>query len=345
MKKRPVWLVLGLVFFGVAAVLAALLEPTGTVRGLLAGEPFYRGRPLRYWRELLREHGRSGTVPTATSKQFLQAHEALPVLRECARDPDRDVRWPAIAVLAHGSLRTQQVLGMLIEALGDDDAEVRVKAVDALASWGPTARSAIPALTARLTDAEAQVAHQADLAIWRIDASAAADACGWHRFASPEFEFSVMLPAEPEREDRPALNGKATAHSFRGGHRAGPHDAPTCYTVLVLEWPDGLAQAPTEEERFRVMRESLPAFTGGKLVEERKVSVGDLHGREYVLEFEGRGRLQTRQFWIGPRFYAVMVAYVPKFLNAPAAACFLDSFRLVAGEGTTPKRGTERVRP
>jgi hypothetical protein len=63
MRRRWAWLLtagsLG------AAVLAALLEPTGTVRAFLAGEHFYRDRPTRYWREVLRGHGRSGRTPAA----------------------------------------------------------------------------------------------------------------------------------------------------------------------------------------------------------------------------------------------------------------------------------------
>src|SRR3954447_5065819 len=98
MRKRRIWFSLVAVFLFGAAVLTALLEPTHTVRGLLAGEPFYRGRPASSWREVLREHGRNGSIPVATAGQFRDAHSALPVLRECARDPDRNVRWPAIAL-------------------------------------------------------------------------------------------------------------------------------------------------------------------------------------------------------------------------------------------------------
>lgn len=312
-----------------AAVLAALLEPTHIVRGLLAGEPFYRERPLSYWREVLREQGREGNVPATTASYFREGQAAFPVLRACAGDPDRNVRWPAIFLLGYSDLRTEQVLEVLVNALEDGDIGVRLKAASALARWGPAARQAVPALTALLHDPEIQVAHYADLALWQIDEAAAATACDYHPFHCPRFGFSVMLPGEPEREDRPVQGGVGVAHSFQQWHHAGPNEAPTRYVVLVCEYPEALLKGVAVEERFRGTKDSLPFFTGGKLVEEKDVSQGELRGHEYLLEFEGpRGRLLSRQFWVGPRLYAVMVAYKPEFLNARAAGYFLDSFRL-----------------
>jgi hypothetical protein len=234
MRKRRLWLCLLVVFLLGAAGLAAFLEPTRTVRGFLAGEAFYRGRPASYWREVLRKQGSSGSIPNATANQFWDGHAAFPVLRACAHDPDRDVRWPAIALLAKGNLRSQQVLEVLLEALDDMDTGVRLEAIRVLAGWGPMARPAIPALTARLQDQELQVAYYADLALWEIDTAAAVSACGWRSFTSPEYGFSVMLPvAQPEQEDRPVLGGLVVGHCFEEGHRAGPYEAPTRYSVLV----------------------------------------------------------------------------------------------------------------
>ena len=45
MKKRRVWLCLIVVFLLTAVVLLAFFEPNRILRGLLAGEPFYRERP------------------------------------------------------------------------------------------------------------------------------------------------------------------------------------------------------------------------------------------------------------------------------------------------------------
>jgi HEAT repeats len=328
MRKRWLWLGLVAVLLLGGAVLAALLEPTRVVRGLLAGEPFYRGRPLSYWREVLRDGGRNGNIPDSTVGEFYDAHAAFPVLRGCARDPDRNVRWPAIALLSRGGVRSQQVLDVLLAALEDDDVEVRLKAVGALARWGPMARPALPALTARLQDPELQVAHYADLALWEIDVPAAVEACGWRPFACEEWGFLVALPGEPERSQKPVAEGTFVVHDYSAWHQVGPNRAPTRYTVAVTEYPPDFLAGTTEEQWLNSTRDLMPVFLGWKVVSEKPIEQSGHKGRERVVEAEGLGFVRSRLFWVGRRLYQVQVAYQERFLNEPAADYFLDSFRL-----------------
>jgi hypothetical protein len=190
-----------------------------------------------------------------------------------------------------------------------------------------------PALTARLSDPEPQVAHFADLALWQIDPTAAPSACGWRLFKSTEFGVSAMLPGKPEEGDNPVLDGLAVAHSFQLQHQGGPYQSPTRYVIAVATYPEEFLKGSTEEERLRGMKDAAPFFMGAKVVENNKVTLGDLTGREYVLEVEKVGRVRSRHFWLGPRLYSVMVVYKPEFLNPSAADFFLDSFRV---EGKDP---------
>jgi hypothetical protein len=251
----------------------------------------------------------------------------MPVLQVYADDPDRNVRWAAIALLAEGDLRTQATLDLFINALGDEDPEVRLKAIGALAHWGSMAHPAIPELVLRLQDPENQVAHFADLALWEIDAAAAVAASGWQPFTSQEFGFSVMFPGKPERKD---LAGAAIAHAFQAWHQAGTYQGPTQYLVIVAEHPESVVKGSTEEERFRAMKDSAPFFLrGGKTVEEKHVTLGDLRGREYLFDFEGKGLIRSRKFWVRNKLYSVDVVFKPEFVNSRAAAYFLDSFKIV----------------
>jgi len=326
MTRRRLWLCLGAVVLVAAVVLVVRFEPTCVLRGLLAGEPFYRGRPTCYWREVLRSDGRTGYVIRKTVEDFREVDAALPVLRQCAHDPDKNVRWPALALLGHHDLRPQAVLDLLVAALDDAEAPVRFTAVVVLVEWGPPAKPAVPALTARLADPEVPVAHFADVALWRVDPTAAA--ASWHAFRSAEFGFSVQLPGQFEREDKSSMDDVVVAHSFQDWHRDGPYQSPMRYAVLVVEYPEAFIQGTTDEERFEALKESAPFLTGGKVVEDKEMALGNHHGREQVLEVEGMGRTRSRLFWVGPRLYAVGVVYQEKFLNEPAATFFLDSFRL-----------------
>jgi hypothetical protein len=344
MRKRRRWLPLVVLLLVGAGTLAALLEPTRTVRGLLAGEPFFRGRSASSWREVLREQGRNGRIPAATVRQFrFHGNEAFGVLRQCAGDPDRNVRWPAIALMRESDLRTQPVLEVLMSALDDPGLAVRLQAIDTLAGWGPMARQAVPALIARLEDPELQAAHFADLALWRIDVPAALTADGWRPFTSSEWGFSVMLPGEPEGAERPPADNGAVAHSFQCWHRAGTNQMPTRYVVAVVEAPESALKGATDEERLEAMKNCVPVFfAGGDVVEDKRVSLNGLPGRELVIEIKGTGRLRSWHFWVGRRLYAVHLAYKPEFLNEPAATYFLDSFRVEKQTDTPTRPGAER---
>jgi HEAT repeat protein len=333
MKKRRFWVYAGLVILMSGGIATALLEPTQTVRGYLAGDAFYRGRPTRYWREVLRENGRNGTIPSMTVRRFLDTHAAFPVLRACARDPDRNVRWPAIALLGHGEARTEQILSALVGALDDEDLEVRLKAVTSLGSWGPMARSAVSALTNRLSDPELQVAHAADIALWDIDQSAAVKLCGWKPFRSGDWKFTVMLPDEPKYQEQEIPFG--ILHSFMTMHKAGPYTAPTCYAIAVSEYAAEALEGKSKEDMMAMSRDAAVAGLGGKLVGEQPIEHHGWKGVEHCIEVEGKGTVRTQLFWVDQRLYQVVVSSKPEFLNVRAADYFMESFQLDR-EGAVP---------
>src|SRR5262245_51425627 len=102
------WLVAALV---AAAVTAFFLDPTLVLRGLLLREPFYRGRPVSYWRKALKSED--------------------PVAQE-----------DAVRSLKGGDSSAVVVLVALLNEKGAsswDTADVRWKAADLLGQLGPKA--------------------------------------------------------------------------------------------------------------------------------------------------------------------------------------------------------------
>ena len=332
MKRIWLWLGLGLVLLVSGTILTVFLEPTQIVRGYLMGDAFYRGRPTRYWREYLRADGLYGTVSSMNVRQFRDTHGAFAVLRECASDSDRNVRWPAIALLGRGDGRSEQILSVLVGALDDEDMEVRLKAISALDHWGPMARSAVPALANRLNDPEPQVAHVADLALWAIDQPAAVKICGWRSFTSERWLFTVMLPSEPEESEQPILDlNPLVAHTFTSWHRVGREVSPTNYAVAVREYAEESLQLMKREDIVAGGQKQVLQVLGGQLVREQPVEQHGSKGVEYVIEVARKGTTRSRFFWSGRRLYQVQVVGRSPFLNARAADYFLDSFRLEEG--------------
>lgn len=322
MKKWRRWLLLVALFLLTVGALTVALEPTGTARAYLAGEPFYRSRPLRHWRELLREQGRGGEVSRDVRGKFWDVNSVFPVLRECARDPDRDVRWPAIYLLGYFGTGRQDTLDILVDATRDEDTAVRLQAINALGMWGVIARQAVPAVEAALNDEVLQVAHLADIALWEIDPGAGARAGAWRDYSSAEWGFTVKLPGSPEVSDgRP--EAPALTHRVQAWHLVPNEKGPTRYAVTVNEY----ANAVGEEELEAV--ESLGAFgLGGKVVQKRELEVGGRQGREHTIVVEDKVEVRVRNIPAGRRMYTVLVVYKRGFLNAKAADYFLDSLRV-----------------
>jgi hypothetical protein len=323
-RRRRLWL--GAAALLLVAALVAVFEPTGMVRGLLRGEDFFRGRPTSYWREALRADGQAGTLSHVTVESFRgKWSSALPVLLACLKDPDRNVRWPAVNLLAHCSAPTPEILPPLRQALHDPDPEVRLQALLALGALGANARAAVPELAALYRDPQPQVAHFADRALWQIDVAAALKAGGWRPFGSKQRVFRAEFPAEPEQKEAPVMGQPGTRlHSFVAFHLA------TRYTVAVAEYAPEYLEGSTDEQRLDAARDLLLFGVGGKLVREEPVELQGRKGREVVVEVEGVGVTRTRLFWVGRRLYQVNVTYQERFLIPEAAEHFLNSFRFAS---------------
>lgn len=325
MRIRRLLLGIGLCL-ALSALLWSIFDPNQMVRGLLAGEAFYQSKPTSYWRQVLRGDGEQGHISRASERQFGWHRECVPVLLECSRDPDRNVRWPAIYLLRRGNYRNQRILDLLTESLNDNDPEVRLQAILTLGAWERAAQSAIPALSSLLHDPIEQVAYFAYDALWSIDVEAAVKLTGWQRCASPEWNFSVMLPALAEQEQRPSEDDETVImHSFKAWRK------PSCFVVVVSEYPEERVKQVAETERLDPARNALVLGLGGKVVHDEQIELQGHNGREFLIEVKDMGLLRGRAYWIGPRFYRVLVASKPEFWNSKIFDYFLNSFRFDPG--------------
>jgi hypothetical protein len=179
MKRRGtlVWIILGSIT--VVAALALLIK-ADDVRGLLAGEPFYKGHPASYWKkkvlqELYADRVPSprptfGDPPDASALPVLvrlladeddqvcfytcnvlkqlgrEAKVATPALVEMLRHPDVFHRRNAASALCLVQTADRDAIKALADALRDDDPFVNWHAAVALGRIGPEAKAAVPAL-------------------------------------------------------------------------------------------------------------------------------------------------------------------------------------------------------
>ncbi len=336
-KYRRRWLAGLACVLLLAAAVGAIWEPNRIVQGWLAGEPFFRWRPASYWKEVLRAAPGDKPPYRKSGAGLYPKEKALNVLLLCARDPDPNVRRPAVYLLAEGSVRLNVIRDGLTVALADPDPQVRLTAVNGLAGYGPRARSSLSALIPLLHDPEEQIALAVNLALWDIDPESAREATGWGHYASAAWGFSVVLPGEPVESKIP-IPGPVPSVSHQVLAVEG---GVSQFGVAVADFPAEGIFPPTEVERLNNGRDSVLtglSATGLKLkvTSESPIEVGGRSGREFVVEVEGMGFLRSRLFWKGRRLYQVKVASKPEFLNPKAADYFMDSFRIEGAEGPPP---------
>jgi hypothetical protein len=332
MKRLRRLLLLGAALFLCGSLFAALVEPNQILIGMLCGDAFYDLRPTRYWREVLRADGERNQIGDETIAVFKHWASGIPVLRACARDADRNVRWPAVHLLGRvARLHVHECLPGLREALHDEDTEVRLQAIIALGNLQANALSAAADLVPLMKgDPVGQVRFMAEKALWHISKKMAVEATAWQLVESAWWGFTARFPAAPDEKQMPAALApdQLTIYSFTAMHGV------THCTVAITEYPPELFNG-TDEERLDAGRDLMLFGIGAKLVEETPFERGPIRGREITLEkiIERDGaantfRTKSRIFWVGRRLYHVQAAYDIDLSVLPAVDFFLDSFAL-----------------
>jgi hypothetical protein len=111
MMKR--WLWLSLIFLVCAALAAVVFVCNDSLRGLLLGEASFQGHPTSYWREVLRKEDRKPFEFSEAPSPFFGAEKGVPVLIQCACDPDPHVRSAAINHLGVTGVHSKEVLARI----------------------------------------------------------------------------------------------------------------------------------------------------------------------------------------------------------------------------------------
>lgn len=148
----------------VVLVLAAWLEPTQSVLGWLAGEPFFAGRPLRYWAARLSgAPGENAAALEALSAGEGSAVEPLltALYRTQSGDDGAELRWTALELLGKHAPVGHSAQAVVLQALDDDDAHVRSVAAGLVPKVGIPAERGVPALIPLLQGPHGVVAARA----------------------------------------------------------------------------------------------------------------------------------------------------------------------------------------
>ena len=150
---------------------------------------------------------------------------------------------------------------------------------------------------------------------------------GWVAFASPDGDFSILMPRQPEIQDDEAVS--ETGKSPTPIHWATAEGDTS--TFICMYWD--LAYTPEDDTDAQVAmagnRDSLINKFGGQLLSHEESQSRGYSEERYKATTTDNGILEGRSFIIGRRLYALSVAYPAEESNENAQK-FLNSFKRVS---------------
>lgn len=106
-----------------------------------------------------------------------------------------------------------------------------------------------------------------------------------------------------------------------------PKPNQTFYATSCTDYPKS-AQNKTPDEQLDIARDTSVTRVKGKVRSETKIKLGDVPGRELVIDVPGELVITTRYFMNKDRIHQVMVLTKKAQIEAADSARFLDSFKL-----------------
>ncbi len=345
--RRRAFLITSLILLGVALGFAGWNQKHLALLGWMRGEAFYRGLPTSYWRAFVLDDGRARGV-TPQTRVIFHDPTAFEVLAVLAKDPDADVRWPAVHLLRSCGAPPEKVVVQLMDRLSDSDPNVLLPSIDGLGALEAFALPAAPTL-ARLADSkDEEIAIRATYALWEIDAEAAKRQGGWKRLAPENVGVAVAMPSAPVRSESVVKSRLGDVSLVRFRVSKGLAD----WNLAVAEYNPSVAETYTEEERFDLAARLVSEGLGVKLIRDQPVQQRGLRGHDYTRQAERHGLkyvLRSRTFLVGQHSFDALVVFVEGMVSERAVDHFLDSLEPTEisdekeplkardGSSTTPK--------
>ncbi len=149
----------------------------------------------------------------------------------------------------------------------------------------------------------------------------------WQPFTSGAGGFTISMPDEQKSDVLPMNTpvGVIDLHLFT----VDLDDS--AYIVGYSDYPESLVRNSSADVMLDGARDGAVANVGGKLLNERRLTLQGYPGRELWIEAEAGGQpglVQARIYLVGRRLYQVLVAGSTTQFSESDAEFFLDSFEL-----------------
>ncbi len=146
-------------------------------------------------------------------------------------------------------------------------------------------------------------------------------------FAPKDSDFTVRAPGDM-KETVKKVSGAGGKEEVQRTYTYAPNPS-TVYLILDREMPAlAKANAATIQTALENGRKSAEKSLDGKLIEEKKVKLGEHQGLEFLIESAKQGFYRSRIYIVRGRMYQVTILGPKDAVTAKTADEYLESFKL-----------------
>ncbi len=144
----------------------------------------------------------------------------------------------------------------------------------------------------------------------------------------PDRSFSIQFPAAPTEkvEKNKTAGSTIEIKTYWLAPAGGNPGFFLSYSARLA----GSAPAPPPDSHLEQAKKAVLATTQGRLVSEKKITLGSHPGLELHIAAPMNSQLRTRIYVVQGRLYQVFVVGSPRQMQQPAVERFLNSFKLRA---------------
>jgi hypothetical protein len=157
-------------------------------------------------------------------------------------------------------------------------------------------------------------------------ATIASESLSWKTFASPGGDFSVSAPGQFKQESTKLTDpfGHIIHHQ-----RYFVTVSPLHYEVDRFDYETGTVTADSIESRLDQARDGALARSGGRILSESPLSLGEYKGRDERMQTKDGHIAFVRMYLVADHLYVVAAYTYPVHQSDLSITRFLDSFQLL----------------
>jgi hypothetical protein len=144
-------------------------------------------------------------------------------------------------------------------------------------------------------------------------------------FAPKGAGYSIQMPGEPKEQKHSVKTPVGTIDIIMYAVEPDPNAS---FVLAYSDYPDAALKGATDDQRLDGARDGAAGNVKGKILSEKKITLGKYPGREVVIEIPTKGQLRSRMYMVDHRLYQVMVGGTKELTTSKDADKFLGSFKL-----------------